>query len=624
MFIREYQTKNKKTGKVYSAHKLVESVQTEKGSRQRIVMQLGSLTLPKSEWKKLACVLEVKLSGQYTLLPNEPIIEDIADKSIEQHTLIKTVKEKEHNRKQNQTLLNIDVNSLTTTKYRSTGAELVAHHTWNKLGFGSVLSECGFDSRQMALAEAVIIGRLIFPANDLATFRWFQNRSSLSELLSVDLTQTGKDPFYEIVDDIMACKGSIEKKLANREGNLYQRGQDAIFLYDLTNTYFEGSCLNNDLAAYGKCKSKRMDCPLVTLALVVDSKGFPIFSEIYAGNQSEPETLTDVIKRIEKDLYGIQISLIKPTLVMDRGIATTDNIELMAKQGYPYIVIERSDVAKEYEKEFKTAKTDFEIIDTSHKSAYGDINHVYIKKVEHTEKTCRVLCLSEGKERKQAAIDGKKEQKFIEDVTSLKKSVAKGYVKSYDKVLERLGRIKERHSRVSKYYVLTVTKNDNDSSFEILIGKKIEDEKLDKLLGCYVIEATHKNLTGKEIWKLYMTLTRIESAFRAMKSELGFRPVFHQNSERTKGHLFISVLAYHLLNVIETDMEKADDNRQWATLRDELSTHQRSTIVMTEGNGSVHHIRLSGTPESEHKKIYEILGVKDPLKKIDKLAKIGL
>ena len=457
MFIREYQTKNKKTGKIYSAHKLVESVQTEKGSRQRIVMQLGSLTLPRSEWKKLACVLEAKLSGQGTLLPDEPIIEDIADKSIEQHKLVKTVIAKEENRRQNQELLNIDVNSLATIKYRSTGAEIVAHNTWNKLGFGSVLAECGFDNRQMALAEAVIIGRLIYPANDLATYRWFQNRSSLSELLSVDLTQTGKDAFYEIVDDIMAHKGAIEKKLTNREGKLYQRGEDAIFLYDLTNTYFEGSCLNNSIAAYGKCKSKRMDCPLVTLALVIDSKGFPIFSEIYAGNQSEPETLTDVIKRIEKDLYEMQISLIKPTLVMDRGIATTDNIELMAKEGYPYIVIERSDVAKEYEKEFKTAKTNFEIIDTSHKSAYGDINHVYIKKVEHTEKTCRVLCLSEGKERKEAAIDDKKEQKFIEDINSLKKSVATGYVKSYDKVLERLGRIKERHSKVFSSQCLHIT-----------------------------------------------------------------------------------------------------------------------------------------------------------------------
>lgn len=623
MFIREYCTKNKKTDKKYITHRLVESVMTEKGSRQRIVMHLGTLILPKSEWKKLAASLESKLTGQCTLLLDKSI-EDIADKAIEHHHLVKSVKAQDVQRKENQDLLNIDINSLATINHRSLGPEIIAHNTWNKLGMGSIFSECGFDNRQKALAEAVILGRLINPANDLETYRWFQNRSSLGEMLPSDLTQTGKDAFYEIVDDIMGHKETIEKRLAQREGTMYKRGSETIFLYDLTNTYFEGSCLNNDIAAYGKCKSKRMDCPLVTLALVVDQMGFPILSQIYGGNQSEPETLPDIIKRIENDLYGNQRSMIKPTFAMDRGIATTDNIKLMVDEGYPYVVIERSDITKEYEKEFKTAKSEFEIIETSQKSAYGDINNVYIKKVEHTDKTCRVLCLSEGKEKKQAAIDNKKEQIFLDDINKLTKSIEKGYVKSYDRIIERLGKIKERHSRIAKYYVFNVTKNEVDNSIEISVGKKIVDNNSDRLLGCYVIETTHTNLEAKEIWKLYMTLTRIEGAFRAMKSELGFRPVHHHNSERTKGHLFVSVLAYHLLNVIETEMEKENDHRQWSTLRAELSTHQRSTIVMTAENGNVHHIRLSGTPESEHKKVYEILGFKDPLKKINKLAKIGL
>jgi transposase len=623
VFIRAYHTTNKKTGKKYTAHKLVESFSTENGSRQRIVMQLGTLTLPKGEWRKLAKSLESKLSGQSMLLLDQNI-EEIADKAIEHHELVRTVEAEKIQRKENQELLNIDINSLATITHRSIGPEIVAHSTWNKLGMGSILSECGFDNRQKSLAEAVILGRLINPANDLATYRWFQSRSSLGEMLSSDLMQTGKDAFYEIVDDIMAHKETIEKKLAHREGQMYKRGSETIFLYDLTNTYFEGSCLNNSLATHGKCKSKRMDCPLVTMALVVDSMGFPILSQIYGGSQSEPKTLADIIKRIENDLYGNQMSFIKPTFAMDRGIATTDNIELLSSEGYPYVVIERSDISKEYENEFKTAKTDFEIIDTSHKSAYGDVNNVYIKKVGHTEKTCRVLCLSEGKERKEAAIDNKKEQNFLDDVNRLSKSIEIGFVKSYDKVLVRIGRIKERHSRIAKYYVLNAIKSEVGGLIEVIVGKKVEDNKPDKLLGCYVIETTHINLTAKEIWKLYMTLTRIEGAFRAMKSELGFRPVHHHNAERTKGHLFVSVLAYHLLNVIETEMKKEGDHRHWSTLREELGTHQRSTIIMTAENGNVHHLRLSGTPESEHKKIYKILGFKDPLKKINKLAKLGL
>lgn len=237
MFIREYHTTNIKTGKIYTTHKLAESVMTEKSPRQRIVMNLGTLSLPKNEWKKLSSLIEVKLSGQIALFDKEPIIEDIADKAIEHYKLIKTVNKQDIERKQNQELLNIDINSLATINHRSLGAEIVAHNTWNKLGFGSILAECGFDNRQKSIAEAVIVGRLINPDSDMETFRWFQNRSSLSEMLETDLSQVGKDAFYEIVDDIFDHKETIEKRLAQKEAKLYNRGADTIFLYDLTNTY---------------------------------------------------------------------------------------------------------------------------------------------------------------------------------------------------------------------------------------------------------------------------------------------------------------------------------------------------------------------------------------------------
>jgi transposase len=626
MFIREYKTKNKKNGSIYITHKLVESYQTEKGPRQRIVMNLGALTLPKSEWKKLSIAIENKLSGQMTILPISPTILEIADKAVEHNHLTKLVKTNNNDHKKEQDILKIDLNSLATINHRSIGPELVAHNAWNKLDFGNIFTECGFDNKQKSLAEAVIIGRLINPSSDIESYRWFQNRSGLSELLATDLTKTGKDAFYNIVDDIIDNKKMIEKCLAIREGELYKRSVDSIFLYDLTNTYFEGACLNNSLAHRGKCKSKRSDCPLVTLAVLVDQQGFPILSQMYKGNQSEPETLDSVIIRIEEELFGNQISFIKPTFVMDRGIATSDNIKLMTEKGYPYIVIERGNIAKLYEDQFDSEKTGFEKLETSHISSYGDEHSVFVKKIEHTKNTCRVLCVSEGKESKENAIKLKKEIYFLDDVKRLNKSIETGYIKGLGKVMERIGRIKERHSRISNQYNLFANEIELNGTRQIsLVLEKAESPiRPEKLDGCYVIETTHTELTGSEIWKLYMSLTRIEGAFRAMKSELGFRPVHHQKSERTDGHLFISVLAYHLLNSIEIEMGLAGDNRIWSTLRAELSTHQRSTVVMTSEDGSVHHIRMSGTPESEHKRIYDILKVKDSLKKVRNLAKIGL
>lgn len=623
MFIREYKTKNKKTNSIYITHRLVQSIQTEKGPRQRIIMNLGCLQLPKSEWKKLAYALETRITGQASLLENEPEIERVAAKAIEHNRLVQNIKENERATKKNQELLTIDLKSLKTRKNRTLGPELVGNNAWELLDFDRILSECGFGKKQLALAKSVIIGRLVSPGSDLSTYKWFKSRSSLNELLCNDLSNTGKDMFYEIVDDILSCKEKIEQELRMKEKEIFPR-TDSILLYDLTNTYFEGSCLGNSLAEYGKCKSHRTDCPLVTLALVVDSYGFPIFSQIYKGNQSEPETFESILGKLEKDISGEQIPLIKPTIVMDRGIATQDNIKLLKHKKYPYIVIERRGTESDYQSDFTQAKETFEKIETDKKSAYGDINHVYIKKIDYTKDMCRVLCLSEGKEQKERAIDIKKDGRFTEDLKQLNKSIEKGSVKKLNKVSERVGRIKERHPMVSKHYNINIEKTKNERVTGINWTRIDNVKDKTKLYGCYVIETTHKELNAKQIWKLYMTLTRVESAFRSLKSELGFRPVYHQGSERTEGHLFISVLAYHLLNTIEKRLIKEGDSRSWSTVMNVLITHQRNTIVFTAEDGSNHHYTVSSEVESEQQKIYDILGVKNPLKPAHEMARFTL
>ena len=106
-----------------------------------------------------------------------------------------------------------------------------------------------------------------------------------------------------------------------------------------------------------------------------------------------------------------------------------------------------------------------------------------------------------------------------------------------------------------------------------------------------------------------MTLTRVEEAFRCMKSDLGTRPIFHHTAKRTKAHLFISVLAYHLLINIEYKMSQNGDNRRWTTIRNILQTHQRSTIILVDEKQRIHHVRLTGQPEACHLKIYNLLKI---------------
>jgi transposase len=112
-----------------------------------------------------------------------------------------------------------------------------------------------------------------------------------------------------------------------------------------------------------------------------------------------------------------------------------------------------------------------------------------------------------------------------------------------------------------------------------------------------------------------MQLTRVESAFQDLKSELGLRPVYHQKSNRTEAHLFIGVLAYHLLNSIEFTLKSNGNAQEWKTIKEILSTHKRSTIILKGKDKKVYSIRTSGIPEPCHNEIYRVLKIKDHLKR---------
>ena len=390
--------------------------------------------------------------------------------------------------------------------------------------------------------------------------------------------------------------------------------------YDLTNTYFEGRAFNNELANRGKSKEKRSDCPLVTLALVVDDAGFPIFSQIYGGSQSEPETLEDILKRLKVDA-SLELVNSHPMIVMDRGIATKDNLALIKEMEFPYIVVERRAVEKEYVSEFTHAKETFECISNNEgkkKNHSADITiaeSVYVKKIP-IDKGSRVLCLSEGREKKEMAMDTLKESRFLDDFNRLKTSVENGNIQLVEKVGIRVGRLKERYPTIARYYDIHLELDENEEKVNcISYEKKATREQRSVLTGCYVIETSNEALSANEVWRLYTTLTKIEAAFKSLKSDLGVRPVYHQLAERTKGHLFIAVLAYHLLISIEYQLREKGDHRNWSTVKEQLSTHQRSTIIMTDEDDQIHHIRLSGTKEKRHKEIYELLEVKNPLKR---------
>jgi len=607
MYIREVKTGKQLNNVSYVSHRLVESIQTDKGPRQRTIMHLGTLSLPKSDWKILAAILEQRILGQQQLFEGiDADITGIADQLLRSFEYQKLHTDKTVVTPPVEDVVTADLNTVTISDNRSLGAELVAHDTWGRLGIDKILSECGFNVKQQALAQAVVVGRLINPGSELSTINWLKKQSSLIEFFEEDISKTGKDAFYEIADKLLVKREQIEQKLFANTRRLFPN-DSTLFLFDLTNTYFEGQSSNNDLAKFGRSKEKRSDCRLVTLALMVDNTGMPVFSQIYGGNQSEPATLADVLGKIqtESTLYPE----LRPTIVMDRGIATRENIALVLAKEFNYVVIERSQAAKNYVDEITNFPEKFETIET----AGG--KKVFLQRLP-VDVGARVLCISEERRLKERAIDKLRETRLIDDLKRLSESVVKGNVALLEKVARRVGRLQEKYSSVAQYYDIAIKPDeDNNKAKSISWIKLPAGETKNQITGAYVIETNLQDLPNDKIWRTYHTLTEVESAFRSLKTDLGMRPVHHQLARRTEGHLFISVLAYYLLASIEKQLLQAGDTRRWSTIKSVLSTHQRQTVSLTDVEKQRHSIRLSSVAESSHKEIYDKLKISDPLKR---------
>jgi len=475
-------------------------------------------------------------------------------------------------------------------------------HFWEMLKFEKILKSCDFSLSQIELAEIAILGRLISPGSEKHTVWWFNKQSSLAEFLQLEKIGLGKDRLYRIGDKLLEHKSEIERSLRKNLKSLHTL-IDRVYLYDLTNTYFEGNKLNSTLCKRGKSKEKRDDCPLVTLALVVDQDGFPVFSKIYSGNQSEPLTLQEVLAEL-KDSEDFIDRCATPAIVMDRGIATKDNILLLEQEGYKYFVIERRNSVKEFAQEFKALEGFSESKDKHQ-------GKLYLKKIVSDTKA-RVLVYSEARAIKERGITTRWEKNFLEDIKRLNDSIQKGNISTADKIWVKIGRLKEKYgSTAANYEIQLQPSNSAPQRIEsLIITDRHQKSCKAEFPGCYVIETNHTEFSAEEIWKFYMNLSEVEAAFRSMKTELGTRPIYHQKDGRIEVHLFYSVLAYAILKSITYKLALEDVHISWQSIKQILQTHMRSDIMFNTTNGYRVRNRQTAQPEAEAKKIYSLLNIK--------------
>ena len=443
-----------------------------------------------------------------------------------------------------------------------------------------------------------IIGRMCKPGSELATHYWLQNISGLGELIDYDFSKINLYKMYAISDQLLKNKEAIEKYLYLQEKNLFGF-KETITFYDLTNTYFEGSAAANKLGERGHSKEKRTDCPLVTLGLMLDSSGFPKCSKVFEGNVSEPVTLEKMIKGMEQKSSPDLLNHQKATIVMDAGIATEDNIKWLKGHHYPYIVVSRKHHRQFNEQEAVVVKQDRDYTVKAQKVLDAENNEILL------------YCHSSKREKKEQAINDRFTANFEEALSNLESGLhKKRCLKKYDKVLEKIGRLKQQYSKAAKHYNIKTYKDEKSgNAVKITWKRQVAPDTKDSLPGVYCLRTSHMELDEDTLWHTYTMLTDLEAVFRSLKSELGMRPVFHQITKRVTGHLFISVLAYHLVHSIRYQLKKTGDTSSWSDLRKQLAGQNRVTISMQCKNNDVIHIRKSTRPEPRQQKIYSALGI---------------
>ena len=601
MFIREIIKKNPGSPKTFSYCRLMDSVRTPRGPRQKILLNLGKLDLPRSDWKTLANRIEEILLGQESFFTPPAHIESLAQhyaqllRRKEMYSI--PVPEKEEPDWQT-----VDLNSLAESESRSIGAEAVAHAFWKRLEFPQILSDLGLGREEIDKAALLVIGRLLHPTSERGTALWGKRLSALGEVLGADFEHLGNNALYRVSDRLVEHRDEIERELAQRERGLFQLGEKVI-LYDLTNAYLTGRAHESTQARHGRSKEKRSDCPLLTLALVLDEDGFPKASRLLPGNVSEPGTLGGFLQVFRAQPQGQARLWRDPlTIVIDAGVATEGNVGLLRGGGFHYVCVSRSRPKEIPQEGLVVIKQDR---DSTIQAKRLDVNGEVL-----------LYCQSSARERKEEAMKAGFQKRFEEGLASMAGSVAKRRgIKSYERVLQRLGRLREKYPTVSRFYRVEVEQ-------ELGIVKKItwaidrEEEIRARFSGSYYLRSDRTDLDEKELWSLYMMLTQVEDAFRSLKSELGLRPPYHRIDRRLEGHLFISVLAYHLLAGIQRELRKKGIAHRWSTIRKQMASQRRSTASITNDKGERIHIRHTSDPEPFHYQIHRALGLPPkPLRK---------
>jgi hypothetical protein len=360
------------------------------------------------------------------------------------------------------------------------------------------------------------------------------------------------------------------------------------------------------LAKRGRSKEKRDDCPLIVLALVVNAEGFIKYSAIYEGNMADCRTLGAMIDKLsaatgERNHPEDE----KQIVVIDAGIATEANLEMIIKKGYDYVCVSRSSLKKYSVAEGQTPVV---VLDNRKRP----IELVQVRTQDATDSEYYLKVTSPSKTLKETAMYSQFCSRYEEGLMQIRKGITtKGGVKKYDRVNQRIGRLAQKYQSVHRLYEIQIEKNKKEICTGIKWEKKAQ-HALDKenTHGVYFLKSSIRQSTEKLVWIVYNCIREVESGIRTLKSDLDLRPIFHKTDDASMAHLHLGLMAYWVVNTIRHQLKSDDIRSDWRELVRVMNTQKCVTTTMENDRGQNISIRCCSNPETKVSLIYDALKLK--------------
>lgn len=589
MFLRPHQ--RSKDGKAHTYWSLVETVRTSSGPRQRTLCYLGELNgSAQARWlKSIEVFNEQGETEQLKLFPSQgEVPEDDPE------------------------VARVLVHRVRLERTRQFGACYLGWDLWKQLEldrfFAEVIDEDAADVPWSRIAAVLAINRLCDPGSELAIEqRWYPS-TALDDLLEIPEGKINDTRLYRCLDRILPHKTKLEQHLKQRYGALFGAEFD-VLLYDLTSTYVEGAAENNPMMRRGYSRDHRPDCEQMVIALIVNSEGFPFSYETFDGNRADVSTMEAILRMVERK-YGKA----RRIWVMDRGIVSEENLAAIRKRGGQYLVGTPRRQMKQFEQEL--LKDDWIQVRPE-----IEVKSVAIPRGEETY----ILCRTTGRKEKEKAIRERFSTRMEKAIRALEQNIASGRLKDRNKMERQLGRIQARHPQVHDLFAVEL----RDTPAGVRLFWQIRTERLawrDKREGAYLLRTNLRLGSPQQLWSMYMQLTEAEAAFRALKSELSIRPLFHQKETRVKAHVLVAFLGYalwvtlkHRLKrraaiVPEPSQSGVNNAKPFSPMKalELLATLQSADIVLPTTDGREIRLRRITEPTAEQKSLLYQLGLTLP------------